>query len=100
MATVEPVEQALGDKNLTSEEPKNIVAFINFSISKVLKETRRQLNELLRGMKDGNVTVGGTTVTVGTGVPDPSIDGHLYVRTDGGAGTTLYVKEGATWVGK
>jgi hypothetical protein len=100
MAAIEPVEDILGDKNLTSEEPKNIVAFINFGIAKVLRKTRSRLNDLLQGMKDGKLTLSGQDITVGAGIPASTVSGLLYIRTDGGAGTTLYVKEGAVWVGK
>lgn len=46
---------------------------------------------------------GGTEVTVrvGTGVPTHSAqDGSLFLRTDGGSGTTLYVREAGSWVAK
>jgi hypothetical protein len=37
----------------------------------------------------------------GAGAPSFTPPGRaLYIRTDGGAGTTLYVYEGASWVGK
>lgn len=37
----------------------------------------------------------------GTGVPILTPPGRaLYIRLDGGAATTLYVWEGAAWVGK
>lgn len=49
----------------------------------------------------------GLTFTSGTGSPNTVITaqiGSLYVRTDGGASTTLYVKESGTgntgWVAK
>lgn len=60
----------------------------------------------------GNLTIAqGTSGAVkwlnGTGSPESSVTasvGSLYTRTDGGAGTTLYVKESGTgntgWVGK
>lgn len=50
---------------------------------------------------------GGPSWRTGTGTPEGSLTapvGSLYSRTDGGAGTTLYVKESGTgntgWVGK
>ena len=44
---------------------------------------------------------GGPTWTVGTGVPSHSApNGSLHSRTDGGSGTTLYVRESGSWVGK
>lgn len=38
----------------------------------------------------------------GTGVPDAALgeNGDLYTRTDGGAGSTLYVKEAGAWAAK
>jgi hypothetical protein len=49
----------------------------------------------------------GPFITANTGSPESVVAapvGSLYVRTDGGAGTTLYVKESGTgntgWVGK
>ncbi len=50
---------------------------------------------------------GNVNVNFGTGTPEASLIGgigSLYVRSDGGAGTTLYVKESGAgntgWVGK
>jgi hypothetical protein len=50
---------------------------------------------------------GGGIITSGTGTPEGNVSGpigSLYMRTDGGAGTSLYVKETGTgftgWVGK
>jgi hypothetical protein len=40
-------------------------------------------------------------VTTGVGVPSFTPNGRaLYLRQDGGAGTTLYVYEGSGWVAK
>lgn len=52
----------------------------------------------------GNLTVGGSvelgvsgpTITTGTGSPESAVTapvGSMFVRSDGGASTTLYVKE-------
>jgi len=44
---------------------------------------------------------GGPTITTGTGAPSHSApNGSVYLRTDGGSGTTLYVRESGSWVGK
>ena len=44
---------------------------------------------------------GGPTITTGTGAPSHSApNSSLYLRQDGGAGTTLYVRESGAWVGK
>ena len=42
-----------------------------------------------------------TAILTGTGVPTVTApSGSIFLRTDGGAGTTLYVREGATWTAK
>jgi hypothetical protein len=60
-------------------------------------------------VKAGSVQLGSAaiTITTGTGSPEGVVTapvGSLYTRTDGGAGTTLYVKESGTgntgWVAK
>lgn len=57
----------------------------------------------------GAVSVSGTTATIraGTGTPEGAVTasaGSMFLRTDGGAGTTLYIKESGTgntgWVAK
>jgi hypothetical protein len=45
----------------------------------------------------GSPTVASATINFGTGSPETVLSapvGSLYLRTDGGAGTVLYVKEG------
>jgi hypothetical protein len=43
----------------------------------------------------------GLTISSGTGAPGVAApSGSIYLRTDGGAGTTLYVSEGASWASK
>ncbi len=48
------------------------------------------------------LTFGNTVnITTGTGAPTGScVTGSLYLRADGGAGTTLYVCEVGAWVAK
>jgi hypothetical protein len=57
----------------------------------------------------GRLSVSGTTATIraGTGTPESVVTanvGSIYLRTDGGAGTTLYIKESGAgntgWVAK
>ena len=58
----------------------------------------------------GRIFLGGTSgpaIIVGTGTPESVVSapvGSLFIRTDGGAGTTLYVKQSGTgntgWAGK
>jgi len=46
-------------------------------------------------------TTGITVSTFGTGVPTAALpNGSTFMRTDGGAGSTLYVREGGAWVAK
>ena len=61
------------------------------------------LKEIARILSDMEVL----PVYTGSGTPESSITavvGSLYLRTDGGAGTTLYVKESGTsdtgWIAK
>jgi hypothetical protein len=100
MATVQPVDKSLGDRALGSDSLTDLFAAVNRIMAPVLKQVRAQLNDLLTQALNGTLTVGGTTITVGVGAPAAGLVGHVYIRTDGGAGTTLYVKEGAIWVGK
>lgn len=49
---------------------------------------------------DGGVN-GGVKINVGTGVPTVGYaNGSLFIRTDGGTGSTLYVRENGVWVAK
>jgi hypothetical protein len=55
----------------------------------------------------GTITFGGVKILVGTGSPEgvqTAPIGSLFLRTDGGAGSTLYIKESGTgntgWVAK
>lgn len=46
----------------------------------------------------GNLQVNGVKVTSGAGAPSASdADGSIYLRTDGVASTTLYVRAGGAW---
>lgn len=57
---------------------------------------------------DGNILRGTTYNRIGTGSPNGVVTGNIgdmFRRTDGDAGTTLYIKESSTatntgWVGK
>jgi hypothetical protein len=100
MSAINPVEQSLGDKNVSSEEPKEIVHFINMFSNKTVRVVRERLNDLLQSLLNGVLSIGGVDITVGAGAPGATTNGLVYLRTDGGTGTTLYVKEGTTWVGK
>jgi hypothetical protein len=43
----------------------------------------------------------GVKITAGTGAPSngEGLDGYIYFRSDGGAGTTIYQRRGGTWTG-
>jgi hypothetical protein len=66
-------------------------------------------NEVFYQVKKNYMKLGNAQIYTGTGDPNGQIAsavGSLYIRTDGGAGTTLYVKESGAynintgWVGK
>ena len=68
-----------------------------------------ELLSVAGGTMTGGLTFGasGPTLSWGTGSPETVVTapvGSLYLRTDGGAGTSLYVKESGSgntgWVGK
>lgn len=68
---------------------------------------RRELNELARQFGQELTRVRAMDLHTGNGSPEGVIIasvGALYTRKDGGAGTTLYVKESGTgntgWVAK
>jgi len=63
--------------------------------------------DIASGYSIRNVTAGGATIRFGTGSPEGVTTtpvGSLFLRTDGGANTTLYIKETGTgntgWVAK
>lgn len=47
------------------------------------------------------VTQAAVKITAGTGAPSngDGSNGWIYIRSDGGASTTIYHKRGGTWVG-
>lgn len=67
-------------------------------------------SERMRIDSTGRIILGGSAgpaIIVGTGTPESAVTapvGSLFLRTDGGAGTTLYVKQSGTgntgWAGK
>jgi len=56
----------------------------------------------LRGQKleADSIQVGAALVTSGTGAPSGRCTTGMYLRTDGGVGSTLYVCENGAWKGK
>lgn len=77
-----------------------------------LLDLRNNGNQLVKVLSDATFAIpkivlgnGGPTITIGTGAPAVAAPvGSLYLRSDGGAATTLYVKESGTgttgWVAK
>lgn len=66
------------------------------------------LQQILDGLNAQPWRIGNATVRSGTGTPELAVIGSvgdLYLRTDGGTSTTLYVKQSGTttnvgWVAK
>lgn len=57
------------------------------------------LDQLADDVVRSTQTIGAITVTTGRGSPENKLagtKGDVYLRTDGGAGSTLYIKETAT----
>jgi hypothetical protein len=86
--------------NPVEPEPETISAWINFEALPLLKALRRLVG--------GRDVQEGVQVFRGAGSPEGVVAasvGALFLRTDGGAATTLYVKESspspaAGWVSK
>lgn len=60
------------------------------------------LNRMLQHLYD-NMAGNGADLRIysGTGVPTiPATSGSIYLRTDGGASTSIYVREGSSWTAK
>jgi hypothetical protein len=56
---------------------------------------------ILVNMVNGETLSTPCTITSGTGVPSASVsDGSIYLRRDGSGGTSFYVRESGSWVGK
>jgi hypothetical protein len=97
----------LGSSQTSLNKPQRIIGAVassNTATNSVL-QTFQITSQGIR--VDGTGAGGGPTITSGTGSPETVVTapvGSVYLRTDGGAGTTFYVKEvgsGNTgWVGK
>lgn len=77
--------------------------FIELSAKKLqTEEGVNELNRMLQLLFD--VVAGdGETVRVYSGYGVPSLSagaGSLYLRLDGGAGSSVYVREGSSWTAK
>lgn len=56
-------------------------------------------NGVFQTVNQADVWVGGLRITAGSGTPEGAVTapvGSLFLRSDGGAGTSLYVKESGT----
>lgn len=76
---------------------------LNLEIVKALREVRERVNGIVKEYNDGSVALGTSGLTFSWGAGAPTVaaaSGSIYLRTDGGAGTTLYVREGAVWTPK
>jgi len=105
-------EQLVGDQPSTTFGPaKTIIQSLYELDPLVLEELAQWLEQ--RGIKTPISTMVGaspalTHITQGNGTPNGAVYGSvgaLFLRLDGGAATTLYVKESGTntntgWVGK
>ena len=73
-----------------------------------LEDLTRGTSTISRGTSSGGTqTITQIPLYIGTGTPEGIVTagvGSIFLRTDGGAGTTLYVKQSGTgntgWVGK
>lgn len=82
-------------------------AFLNFGFSRVLFRNSGNTAYVPVQAESVYLASGNITISTGTGTPESSVTapvGSLYLRTDGGASTTLYVKESGAgdtgWVAK
>lgn len=83
------------------QDTKSLAGFID-------RELNRLANAFAAMLETAMVRfTGGPTITTGAGTPEGAITanpGSVHLRTDGGAGTSLYVKESGTgatgWVAK
>lgn len=88
------------------------VAKIRSKLPKEFRETLNELETILQLRDDDteeylNTDTATNRLLSGSGTPEGNVTasvGYLYLRTDGGASTTLYVKESGTgntgWVAK
>jgi len=74
---------------------------------KALLSVSGGLSAFVYALSNGAIGVGGVLIRSGAGSPEGALTaniGSLYLRTDGDAGTTLYIKESGTgstgWVVK
>jgi len=74
---------------------------------KALLSVSGGLSAFVYALSKGAIGVGGVLIRSGAGSPEGALTaniGSLYLRTDGDAGTTLYIKESGTgstgWVAK
>lgn len=101
--------QAFFNGNYLGSKPLRLVpaAAVSGIAAFVQRTSFDQKTQFLQPVSAPRLTVGGVTVTSGIGSPEGVVSapvGSIYTRTDGGAGTTLYIKEtgalGVGWVAK
>lgn len=95
--------------NYFGSQPMRLVpaAAVSGIAAFVQRTVFEQKTQFLQPVSAPRLTVGGVTVVSGVGSPEGVVSapiGSIYTRTDGGAGTTLYIKETGTtvtgWVAK
>jgi hypothetical protein len=92
------------DKDISQTAPnKDLDAVWWFAVrelAEVLRKLRTKWNAFANDIDtNGILTMGSVSVTSGTGLPvtAPAATRALYIRIDGGVGSTAYVWEGAAW---
>lgn len=86
--------------------PSMIAHFLNRELGPLTRQMRDRLAQVIGQLALGALNLGGVTLVVDAGLPAASdkttgaTNGWVYLRTDGGAGSTLYVYEGGGWAAK
>lgn len=82
-------------------QPDGLFGWISKQFLPSYLALERAATAALQAFNDGSFDVGGVTIRVVTGVPIAAdVNGSVAFRTDGGAGTTLYHREGGAWVAR
>jgi hypothetical protein len=90
------VKRAISDAFPTLAKPEAILEYLRQTVVPVVRDLREKFNLFASGPYDFG------TVSSGVGIPTtpPNAARAIYIQLDGGAGTTLWVWEGSSWVGK
>lgn len=81
-------------------EPNNPILFVDILGTNFPRHNNVELLSAFPHTPNGAVQTA-LRVTAGTGAPNNAhgSDGWIYLRSDGGASTTIYHKRAGTWVG-